>query len=247
MNMGYQKELEEIKGYVKEAKRIAFLGGAGVSTASGISDFRSPKGLYNVQSKYGHSYETMLSHSFFVSHPEEFYSFYWESMVNEAAKPNSAHIALASFEKRHPHKLTVITQNIDGLHQKAGSKAVYELHGSVADYTCLDCGKKYRLDEIPHHGVPLCSCGGLLKPNVVLYEEPLDEDVLLSSINAMKMANLLLCAGTSLRVEPAASLPSFFSFGKSVLINAEPTPYDERFDYVLGMDVGEALETILGD
>ncbi len=240
-----QVTLSNLRKLVKEANRIVFLGGAGVSTASGIPDFRSPQGLYHVESKYGRPYEEMLSLHFFEEDPSTFYDFYWSTMVCPEAKPNKAHFALADFEKRHPNKLTVVTQNIDGLHQKAGSKRVLEVHGSTYAYTCLNCGKHYSLDEIKHHGVPKCLCGGILKPDVVLYEEPLPEETLLSAINATRFANLLIVAGTSLRVQPIASLPSYFSGGKSVLINAEPTPYDRDFDYLLREDAGEALCAIL--
>ncbi len=241
-----EETLGELRKLVKDAKRIVFLGGAGVSTASGIPDFRSPEGLYNVRSKYGRPYEEMLSLSFFEEDPETFYDFYWSTMVSFSAKPNLAHLALADFEKRHPNKLTIITQNIDGLHQKAGSKRVLEIHGSTASYTCPTCGKRYALDEIKHHGVPRCSCGGVIKPDVVLYEEALPEDAFLGAMNATRFANLLIVGGTSLRVQPAAMLPGYFSGGKSVLINAEPTPLDDRFDYVLRDDVGQALSAILG-
>lgn len=242
-----KKTLLELRKHVKEAKRIVFLGGAGVSTASGISDFRSPQGLYRLQSKYGRPYEEMLSLPFFEEDPATFYDFYWSTMVSFEAKPNLAHLALADFEKRFPNKLTIITQNIDGLHQKAGSKRVLEIHGSTAGYTCCRCFKHYALEQISHCGVPKCSCGGILKPDVVLYGEGLPEDAFLSAINAMKFANLLIVGGTSLRVQPAAMLPEYFSGGKSVLINAEPTPLDEGFDYVLREDIGEALRGILGE
>ncbi len=242
-----KESLLQIRKAVKEAKRIVFLGGAGVSTGSGISDFRSPQGLYNVQSKYGRPYEEMLSLSFFESNPETFYDFYWSTMVFPDARPNAAHLALADFERRHSSKFTIITQNIDGLHQKAGSKRVLEIHGSTASYSCCNCGKHYSLDQIRHYGVPKCPCGGILKPDVVLYEEPLPGDVFLSAINAMKFANVLIVAGTSLRVQPAAMLPDYFSGGKSVLINAEPTPLDDRFDYLIHEDVGAALNAILGE
>ena len=242
-----QENLLQIRKCIKEAGRVVFLGGAGVSTGSGISDFRSPQGLYNVQSKYGRPYEEMLSLSFFESDPETFYDFYWSTMVFPDAKPNAAHLALADFERRYPNKLTIITQNIDGLHQKAGSKRVLEIHGSTASYSCCNCGKRYSLEQIKHHGVPKCTCGGIIKPDVVLYEEPLPEDVFLGAINATKFANVLIVAGTSLRVQPAAMLPDYFSGGKSILINAEPTPLDDHFDYVIREDVGEVLTEILGE
>ncbi len=245
-NPDLEARIQEAKRWVKEAKRIVFLGGAGVSTDSGIPDFRSPQGLYNLESKYGVPYEEMLSHEYFFAHPETFYSFYWESMVKENALPNKAHLALAEFEKRHPYSLTIVTQNIDGLHQKAGSKRVLEAHGSVWHYHCVECGKEYSLDQIPHHGVPHCSCGGILKPDVVLYGEPLDGDVLLSSVNAVRFASLLLVGGTSMRVQPIASLPEYFS-GKSIEINAEETPFTPHADLVFREDIGEVLSRILED
>ena len=240
-----EKALSEIKKLVKEAKRIVFLGGAGVSTGSGLLDFRSPQGLYNLRSKYGRPYEEMLSHRFFEEDPATFYDFYWSTMVSFSAKPNPAHLALARFEERHPNKLTVITQNIDGLHQKAGSKRVLEVHGSTSSYSCPNCGKRFSLDEIPHRGIPRCPCGGVLKPDVVLYGEPLDEDVLLSAVNATRFANLLIIAGTSLTVQPIASLPSYFSGGKIIMINAEPTSFDEMCDYLIRDDVAKTLPQIL--
>lgn len=232
--------------YVKESKSIAFLGGAGVSTDSGIPDFRSPDGLYNIRSKHGVSYERMLSHSYFCSHTEDFYRFYWESMVRGGAKPNKAHLALAEFEREHPDKLTVITQNIDGLHQKAGSKRVLEVHGSVERYHCLDCGRAYSLSQLKRDGVPTCSCGGLIKPDVVLYEENLDEFVLQDTIKSTEEADLLIVAGTSLRVQPIASLPYCHKKGKTVIINKEQTSFDKQADLVFRCGVSEALARILG-
>ncbi len=232
--------------YVKSSKTIVFLGGAGVSTDSGISDFRSPDGLYNVRSKYGVSYEKMLSSSYFYSHTENFYRFYWESMVHDSAKPNPAHLALAEFERKNPDKITVITQNIDGLHQKAGSKRVLEVHGSVGRYHCLDCNRPYTLDQIPHEGVPTCSCGGIIKPDVVLYGECLDGFLLQDAIKAIKEADLLIIAGTSLRVQPIASLPLYHEKGKTIIVNKETTPLDDQADLVFRCDVSTALTKILG-
>lgn len=238
--------LREIKKKVKAAKRPVFLGGAGVSTASGIPDFRSEKGLYAVKSEYGVGYETMLSHDYFLYHTKEFYSFYWSKMVYPEAKPNKAHLALASYEKSH--HLVTITQNIDGLHQKAGSKIVLEVHGTTYSYHCMDCGKQFGLDELEHHGVPICpSCGGLIKPDVILYGENLDEDVLLSSIQAVRLCDLLIVGGTSLQVYPIASLPDYSLSATKILINLSPTPSDHNFDYVIHEDLGEALTKILED
>ena len=232
--------LSKIAAEIKAAPRIAFLGGAGVSTASGIPDFRSPEGLYRIKSEYGVSYEEMLSASYFFSHTQDFYSFYWDKMVYPSAKPNLAHISLAKIGKKK--RLPIITQNIDGLHQKAGSSIVYELHGTTASYHCLDCGKKLTLEQIEHHGVPHCpDCGGLVKPDVTLYGETLDEDTLLSAGNEIAYCSFLIIGGTSMKVYPASGLPDCMLSGKKLIINLEPTPYDERCDYVLHEDLGKAL------
>ncbi len=237
-------KLEEIKEAVRQARRIVFIGGAGVSTASGIPDFRSPQGLYNIESEYGVPYETMLSHSYFLSHTVEFYDFFWKSMVHEAAKPNKAHRVLARFGQSK--RIVVITQNIDGLHQAAGSKVVYEPHGSIRHYHCLKCGLPYSLADIPHRGIPYCRCGGVLKPDVVLYEEPLNEDVIDDCLTELRYCDLLIIGGTSMRVYPVAAFPEYMLSGKKVIINAEPTPYDSACDYVIHDDIGKTLEYILG-
>lgn len=234
----------KIKKAIKEARQIVFLGGAGVSTASGIPDFRSPQGIYNVQSKYGVPYEVMLSHSYFVTHTETFYGFYWKQMVAKGAKPNAAHLALANYEKAH-HNLVILTQNIDGLHQDAGSRVVYELHGSTRRYFCQECGKAYTLDQLETTGVPHCSCGGVLKPDVVLYEEPLDEDLLMKSVEALRYSDVLIVGGTSLNVYPAAGLINYFMGATSVIINKEATPQDRFFDYVIHDDIGTILTELL--
>lgn len=239
-------ELSEIKKIIKDAQRIVFLGGAGVSTGSGIPDFRSPQGLYNIQNKYGVSYEEMLSHTYFYERMDNFYEFYWDTMVQREAKPNRAHLALAKYEKSGKY-ISILTQNIDGLHQDAGSRRVYELHGSVRRYYCEDCMKLVKLDELDGIGIPHCpKCGGILKPDVVLYEEPLAQAVIEGAIIEMKLANVLIVGGTSLNVYPAAGLIYDFGGSTSILINKEPTPLDSRFDYVIRGDIGEALEEILG-
>lgn len=240
------KDIAELRQIILESENIVFLGGAGVSTASGIPDFRSPSGLYAIKNKYGVSYETMLSASYFYDHTKEFYEFYFDTMVNESAKPNKAHLALASFEQLYPEKkLTVITQNIDGLHQKAGSKRVLEAHGSTASYHCLRCGRKFTLEQIPHHGIPHCSCGALLKPDVVLYEEGLDSKTINDSISAMAHADVLLIGGTSMVVNPVASLPYYFHGKKQAIINLAPTHYDGYCDYVFCDDIGKVLSLLL--
>lgn len=238
------KKILEAKEIIKKASRVVFLGGAGVSTGSGIPDFRSPQGLYNVHSKYGVPYEVMLSHTYFMNHLENFYDFYWSCMVKPDAKPNAAHKALADYEKSG-HNIVILTQNIDGLHQEAGSKRVYELHGSTKRYACLDCGKRYTLDEIAHHGVPHCSCGGVLKPDVVLYEEPLDEMMLEEAVNELRYADVLIVGGTSLNVYPAAGLVDYFMGKTRIIINKEETGRDHEFDYVFHEDIGETLSELL--
>lgn len=242
-----EQTLREIRSLVKKSRLTLFLGGAGVSTASGIPDFRSPQGLYNVRSKYGVPYETMLSSHYFFAHTDLFYEFYWESMVKEGVKPCKAHYALAEYERR-THHLCIVTQNIDGLHQLAGSKNVLEAHGSIQRYRCLDCGSPYTLDDIEHHGIPHCrKCGGIIKPDVVLYGEPLDEETLEKSVMAARQADLLIVGGTSMQVYPIAGLPSYYGHGPIIIINKEETPFDRACDYVIHEDIGEALSLILGE
>ena len=215
-------EISRLQHLIDTSNRIVFFGGAGVSTESGIKDFRSKDGLYHLQSKYGRPYEEMLSHTYFMNHTETFYEFYKEFMINKSAKPNAAHKFLAELEKKK--NLTVITQNIDGLHQMAGSKNVLELHGSVHRNTCLRCGKHFTLDEIMELGdVPYCpECGGLIKPDVVLYEEGLDMDVINEAIYQLSHADLLIIAGTSLSVYPASGLIHYFNGKNLVVINKDP-------------------------
>ncbi len=216
------EKIKKLQELIDNAKRIVFFGGAGVSTESGIKDFRSKDGLYNLHSKYGHPYEEMLSHHYFFEHTKTFYQFYYEFMISKSAKPNDAHLYLAKLEKAK--ELTVITQNIDGLHQMAGSKKVLELHGSVHRNTCLKCGKHYSLDELMELGeVPYCSkCGGLVKPDVVLYEEGLDMGVVNEAIYQISKADLMIIAGTSLSVYPASGLVYYFKGKNLVVINKDP-------------------------
>ena len=212
-------EVSRLQHLIDNAHRIVFFGGAGVSTESGIKDFRSKDGLYHLQSKYGRPYEEMLSHTYFMNHTETFYEFYKEFMINKSAKPNAAHKFLAELEKKK--NLIIVTQNIDGLHQKAGSKKVYELHGTIMDNHCERCHTYYPLETIlMQSGVPRCpSCSGIIKPDVVLYEEPLNYDVVENAIRAISHADLLIIAGTSLSVYPAASYIEFFKGDNIVLIN----------------------------
>lgn len=230
------QQLEEL---IAKAERIVFFGGAGVSTESGIPDFRSVDGLYHQH--YDFPPEVMLSHTFFVQHPEEFFRFYRDKMIVKGAQPNPAHLRLAQLEQQG--KLTaVITQNIDGLHQAAGSKNVLELHGSTLRNYCTRCGKFYPVEFIAQsNGVPRCSCGGVVKPDVVLYEEGLDEATLDAAIQALRQADLLIVGGTSLVVYPAAGLLQYYKGKELVVINKTPTPADQRATLVLNQPIGQAL------
>lgn len=241
------EKVSELNKIIKNAKKVVFFGGAGVSTASGISDFRSEKGLYNIKSKYGTSYEEMLSHEYFFNHPLIFYKFYKEAMINKSAKPNLAHIALSKFEKDYPDKLTIITQNIDNLHQLAGSKNVLELHGSVYRNNCLKCGEFYDVDFILNSkNLPICpKCGGLVKPDVVLYQEQLNEEILDAAIKACTEADVMIVGGTSLMVYPAAYLIQYF-YGKTlIMINKQVTQYDSFANYVFHDDITKVLPLLL--
>ena len=227
---------------IDAAHRIVFFGGAGVSTESGIPDFRSTDGLYN--QKYQYPPETILSHTFYERYPEEFFRFYRDKMLYLDAQPNAAHKKLAELEKAG--KLSaIVTQNIDGLHQKAGSKCVYELHGSVLRNYCERCHKFYSAEDILHGDpVPHCTCGGRIKPDVVLYEEPLDQSVVLGAVEAISRADLMIVAGTSLVVYPAAGLLQYFRGKDLVLINKTATSADSRASLVIRDPVGEVLGQI---
>lgn len=228
-----------LREIIDNSRRIVFFGGAGVSTESGIPDFRSADGLY--RQKYDVPPEVMLSASYFYAHTQEFFRFYREKMLPLSAKPNAAHIRLAQWE-RAGKLLAVVTQNIDGLHQAAGSKCVYELHGSIHRNTCLLCGRKYPARFIAESSsVPRCACGGIVKPDVVLYEEPLDGDTVNGALAAIAAADTLIVAGTSLSVYPAASFVNYFGGDNLVLINRDPTPLDKDCTLVLHEKVGEAL------
>lgn len=229
----------DLKEMINESNRIVFFGGAGVSTESGIPDFRSEDGLY--RQKYSVPPEVILSADYFYSHTEEFYHFYRDKMLCLSAKPNAAHIKLAEWERAG--KLSaVVTQNIDGLHQAAGSKRVFELHGSVHRNRCLRCNKQYSAEFILHsEGVPHCTCGGLIKPDMVLYGESLDGKTVEGAIGAIQNADMLVIAGTSLSVYPAAGFIRFFKGKHSVLINRDETPYDDECEEVIHGKVGEVL------
>ncbi len=234
---------EELQRMVDENERIVFFGGAGVSTESGIPDFRSVDGLYN--QKYDWPPETILSHTFFMKKPEAFFRFYRDKMLPLDARPNKAHLKLAEWEKEGK-LLAVVTQNIDGLHQAAGSKKVYELHGSVHRNYCMKCGKFYPPEYIrdSKDEIPVCTCGGRIKPDVVLYEEGLDNDVISGAVNAIAKADLLIIAGTSLTVYPAAGLVRYFRGKHLVLINRDATPMDGQCDLVIHDKVGEVLSAL---
>ena len=236
------KELETLQSWIDQSSRIVFFGGAGVSTESGIPDFRSVDGLYNQHYKYPP--ETMLSRSFFDSHLEEFFRFYRDKMLISGAKPNPAHKKLAELEAAGKLR-SVVTQNIDGLHQAAGSQRVWELHGSVLRNYCMKCGRPYPTSVIAQsQGVPRCSCGGIIKPDVVLYEESLDSRVLEGALEDIRQADLLIIGGTSLVVYPAAGLVNYYQGDRLVLINKSPTPYDRKADLVLTGAIGEILGQI---
>ncbi|MDO4827931.1 MAG: NAD-dependent protein deacylase [Clostridia bacterium] len=233
------KSLQEI---IDGAKRLVFFGGAGVSTESGIPDFRSVDGLYS--QRYAYPPEAILSHSFFEVRPAEFFEFYRDRMLFPNAKPNKAHTWLAKFEETG--RLTgVVTQNIDGLHQAAGSRRVFELHGSVHRNYCMDCGKFFPMETILHStGIPRCECGGVIKPDVVLYEEGLDDATVRGALRVISQADVLIVAGTSLTVYPAAGFLDAFSGRHLILINRDPTPADGRAELVIHDKVGEVLDAV---
>ena len=236
-----------LKEIIDSSNNIVFFGGAGVSTESNIPDFRSESGLYHAQQKYGRSPEEMLSHTFFMRHMETFYDYYKNNLIYTAAEPNRAHKALAYLEKQGKLK-AVITQNIDGLHQKAGSENVFELHGSVLRNYCMKCGQFHDLDYIMdeancENGIPKCSkCGGVVKPDVVLYEEALDDNCMMGAIRAIQEADTMIIGGTSLVVYPAAGLIRYFSGKNLVLINKQETQYDSRADLVIHDSIGKVMD-----
>ena len=245
------EDIKKLKEIIENSKKIVFFGGAGVSTESNIPDFRSEEGLYNAQQQYGMSPEYMLSHSYFIDNPEGFYDYYKHNLVYEDAKPNKAHYALAKLEQ-DGKLIAVVTQNVDGLHQKAGSKTVYELHGSAARNYCMDCRKAFDMDYImdPAHCdgyVPKCDkCGGIVKPDVVLYEEALDESQIMGAVNAISQADTLIVGGTSLVVYPAAGLIRYFNGKNLVLINKSSTQYDSIANLVISDSIGKVLGEAVG-
>lgn len=235
-------QIEQLRQWVNESDNIVFFGGAGVSTESGIPDFRSVDGLYNQQ--YDYPPETILSHTFYRRNTEEFYRFYRNKMLCLDAKPNAAHLKLAQWEREGKLK-AVVTQNIDGLHQAAGSEKVYELHGSVLRNFCESCHKFYDVNYIANsEGVPKCSCGGDIKPDVVLYEEGLDQNTLAGAIRAISEADVLIVGGTSLAVYPAAGLLDYYNGNKLVLVNKTPTARDGIADLVVQGSIGEIFSQL---
>lgn len=239
------KEVMELKKIIDESNNIVFFGGAGVSTESGIPDFRSEKGIYSAVSEYGYNPETILSHSFFMRNKEIFFKYYKKNLLYPNAKPNNAHYGLAKLEKEGKLK-AVITQNIDDLHQKAGSKNVLELHGTLYKNYCMKCGKNFDLDYVTKdYGITLCDkCGGVVRPDVVLYEEGLDQDVIRNSVRYISEADVLIVGGTSLAVYPAAGLIDYFRGNKLVLINKSVTPYDKKADLIINENIGEVFKEI---
>lgn len=243
MDQKMSERVDLLEQWIKESDNVVFFGGAGVSTESGIPDFRSVDGLYNQQ--YDYPPETIISHSFYRKNPEEFYRFYKNKMLFPDAQPNAAHKALAKLEQQGKVR-AVITQNIDGLHQAAGSKAVLELHGSVHRNYCTRCGKFFGLSDIlGMNGVPRCECGGIIKPDVVLYEEGLDQETLQKAVRYIQNAEILIIGGTSLTVYPAAGLIDYYRGKKLALINKTATPMDERADLVISAPIGEVFERFL--
>lgn len=238
--------IETLRNMIKERNSIVFFGGAGVSTESGIPDFRSETGLYHAKEEYGRSPEEMISHSFFMENTETFFDYYKKNMLYPDAQPGPAHRALAGLEEMGKLK-AVITQKIDGLHQKAGNTRVYELHGSVLRNYCMDCGASYSLgyildNENCRKRVPCCSkCGGIVKPDVVLYEEPLDDEVMAAAVKAISEADMMIVGGTSLVVYPAAGLIRYFGGKHLVLINKGATSYDKQADLVINKSLGAVL------
>lgn len=235
--------MNKLKDIISNSGSIVFFGGAGTSTESSIPDFRSESGIYKTKNGYAYPPEVMLSHSFFINHPEDFYEFYKSKMIYKDAKPNPAHLALTRLEKQGKLK-AVVTQNIDGLHQSAGTVNVLEIHGSVHRNYCMDCGEKYNLDYILNSPgiVPLCSkCKGIVRPDVVLYEERLDEEILDRAVSYIAKAEVFIVGGTSLVVYPAANLIHYYKGDRLILINKSETPYDNKANLVIHESMGKVL------
>ena len=237
--------IAKLKEILSGSRRAVFFGGAGMSTESGIPDFRSAGGIYSETLHQEFAPEQMASHSFLMAHPEEFFDFYRRRFVYLAAEPNPGHYALAELERRGI-LAAIVTQNIDGLHQAAGSQTVYELHGSIRRAHCMDCGAHYELDYILHHRpIPHCSCGGIVRPDVVLYEESLDNDTIAGAVAAIRAADTLIIGGTSLIVYPAAGLIDYFRGAHLILINRTETRADSRAELVIREPIGDVLHAAL--
>ncbi|WP_106768434.1 NAD-dependent protein deacylase [Paenibacillus faecalis] len=244
--MDNREKIEKLATWIEASDYIVFFGGAGTSTESGIPDFRSAAGLYQTEHHSPYPPEEMLSHTFFINHPDVFFDFYRSKMLHPNAEPNGCHKLLARLEKEGKLK-AIITQNIDGLHQIAGSTDVLELHGSIHRNYCMGCSRFYSLEEVMaiKETVPLCSnCGGMIKPDVVLYEEELDHNILMRSIQEISTADLLIIGGTSLTVHPAAALVNYFHGSKTALLNADPTPYDYRAGLLITERIGQVMAQI---
>ena len=240
--MAMDEKIAQLKKWIEESDNIVFFGGAGVSTESGIPDFRSVDGLYNQKWKYPP--ETILSHSFFERWPEEYYRFHREKLVIEGVQPNRAHKRLAELEAEGKVR-AIVTQNIDGLHQAAGSKKVLELHGSIHRAYCSRCHKSYPAEEMNRGvAVPRCTCGGVIRPDIVLYEEALDQDILSEAVHYIRHAEILIVGGTSLNVYPAAGLIDYYRGNRLVLVNRSETPYDRYADLVIHANIGDVFSQV---
>ncbi len=243
---------EELKKIIDESENIVFFGGAGVSTESGVPDFRSENGLWNAKTRFNLTPEEIVSHSFFMKRTDDFYEYYMQNLVFTGIDPNTTHYALAKLEKMGKLK-AIVTQNIDGLHQAAGSKEVYEIHGTISRSFCMDCGKEYSLEYTlekdhwkPNSWTPLCEkCGGILKPDVVLYEEPLNDILTFKSVKAISEADTLIIGGTSLVVYPAASYVQFFKGENLILINKQETPFDSQATMVIHDSLGKVFSSVV--
>lgn len=237
--------IQKVGKIINESNNIVFFGGAGVSTECGIPDFRSTNGLYNKVSKYSYSPEVILSHSFFQNHPDIFYDFLRNNLLKYNVSPNKGHYALAKLEKLGKIK-AVITQNIDSLHQAAGSKKILELHGTLARFYCSNCMRNYSPEYIkPQNSIPECECGGIIRPDIVLYEEPLDERILEEAVQYIKTAEVLIVAGTSLAVYPAAGLLRYFNGKYLIIINKDNTNYDKKADILIHEPFGKTMDSIM--
>lgn len=237
--MNFGAKIKLLEEWIQKSNKIVIFTGAGISTLSGIPDFRSPNGLYKKKSAI--SPEEILSHHYFLSHPESFYQFLKSEMLYFNARPNKAHLWIASLEEEK--EITVITQNIDSLHEKAGSKKVLKLHGNIREYYCMKCGKKFEL-EILKKELPICTCGGLIRPNIVLYEEPLDDEIFNEAIFAILKADMIIVMGSSLVVTPAADLLSFYHGNRFVIMNKEETPYDKKANLIFHEDILKVVKAI---